>query len=221
MIDILGSLDDKIENNNKKAEYYEQSMQQYFTLMLAEQTEDWRESTLTKIATYTNGLAMQKYRPDGAEYLPVIKIKELSQGKSDENSEKASLFIDKRFIIDNGDIIFAWSGTLMVKIWCGGKGGLNQHLFKVTSSQYHSWFIYLWTKFHLEKFQNIAKGKAVTMGHIKREDLEKALVSIPVNTTMEKYDSLIKPLFDGIVEAHKENEKLNELKQLYLKKFFG
>ena len=221
MIDILGTLDEKIENNNKKAEYYEQLMSQYFVLMLAEQNENWEESTLTKIAIYTNGLAMQKYRPVGEEFLPVIKIKELSQGKPDSNSEKATPYLDERFIVNNGDIIFSWSGTLMVKIWCGGKGGLNQHLFKVTSSRYEPWFIYLWTKFHLEQFQNIAKGKAVTMGHIKREDLDKSSVYIPSSNAMEKYHSLISPLYKGIVETQIENLKLNELKQLYLKKFFG
>ena len=163
---------------------------------------------------------MQKFRPKSAEYLPVVKIKELSQGCVDSNSEQADVSIGDRFIIDDGDIIFAWSGTLMVKIWCGGKAGLNQHLFKVTSDKYSKWFVYLWTKYHLTKFQNIAKGKAVTMGHIKRDDLAKSLALIPTDAVLNKYESIISPLFDRIVLFHQENKALSLLKVQYLQHFF-
>ena len=221
VVDILGSIDEKIETNISLCNKYENLMQLYFEQMLSFQNESWEEENLTTIAEYTNGLAMQKYRPKGERFLPVIKIKELSQGKTDANTEKADVSIDSKFIIDNGDIIFAWSGTLMVKIWCGGKGGLNQHLFKVTSNKYPKWFVYLWTKYHLEKFQNIAKGKAVTMGHIKREDLTKSLVYIPDEKLYGDYDAKISPLFDRIVSLNIENKNLQKLKEKYLQKFFG
>ena len=211
MVDILGTLDDKIENNSKEIEEYEHLLELYFTQMLSEKTDEWDEQSLLDIAEYTNGLAMQKFRPRGSEYLPVVKIKELSQGRTDNNSEQADIAIGERFIIDDGDIIFAWSGTLMVKIWCGGKAGLNQHLFKVTSPKYSKWFIYLWTKYHLIKFQNIAKGKAVTMGHIKREDLANSVALIPTKDVLKKYESIISPLFDRIVLLHQENKTLFSL----------
>ncbi len=221
MIDILGTLDDKIENNTKIIEENEKLLELYFNKLLSEKTEEWKEVSLLDMADYTNGLAMQKFRPKGTEYLPVVKIKELSQGCIDANSEQADVSIGERFIIDDGDIIFAWSGTLMVKIWCGGKAGLNQHLFKVTSDKYSKWFIYLWTKYHLAKFQNIAKGKAVTMGHIKRDDLAKSLVIIPTNDITEKYNSIMTPLFERIISLHQENKKLSSLKTQYLQHFFG
>ncbi len=214
-------MDSKIENHTNLIAKYEELIELYFNELLTMQNESWSVSNLTSIAEYTNGLAMQKYRPKNKDYLPVIKIKELSQGCIDSNTEQADPLIDSKYIIDDGDIIFSWSGTLMVKIWCGGKGGLNQHLFKVTSSNYSKWFIYLWTKYHLNKFQNIAKGKAVTMGHIKREDLTKSLVYIPSGVLFEKYDKLIEPLFNKIIDSHICIRKLNELKDLYLKKFFG
>lgn len=196
-------------------------MELYFDNLLSEKSEDWEDASLLDIAEYINGLAMQKYRPKGAEYLPVVKIKELSQGHVDSNSEQADIAIDEKNIIDDGDVVFAWSGTLMVKIWCGGKAGLNQHLFKVTSQKYPAWFVYLWTKHHLIKFQNIAKGKAVTMGHIKREDLKNSDVFIPPNEDFIKYNDMIKPIFDKIIIMHQENRKISELKSLYLQKFFG
>ena len=221
MVDILGTLDEKIENNSKTIEEYEHLIELYFAKMLSEKTDEWNEQSLLDIAEYTNGLAMQKFRPRGSDYLPVVKIKELSQGRTDSNSEQADAAIGEKFIIDDGDIVFAWSGTLMVKIWCGGKAGLNQHLFKVTSVKYLKWFIYLWTKYHLVKFQNIAKGKAVTMGHIKRDDLAKSLALIPTDNVLKQYELIISPLFDKIVLLHKENKTLTSLKSQYLQQFFG
>ena len=221
MVDILGTLDDKIENNTKKAEEYEKMIELYFEQLLSEKTNEWNEQSLLDIAEYTNGLAMQKFRPRGIDYLPVVKIKELSQGRTDSNSEQADVAIGNKFIIDDGDIVFAWSGTLMVKIWCGGKAGLNQHLFKVTSEKYPKWFVYFWTKHHLIKFQNIAKGKAVTMGHIKRDDLAKSSAFIPPSNTFAQYDRIIAPIYERIVILQQENRKLMSLKSQYLQRFFG
>ena len=220
IVDILGTLDEKIENNERIIDYFESTMEILFLQMLNNQAGEWSKKSLTDIAEYTNGLAMQKHRPVGDFSLPVVKIRELSQGAIDSNSEMADPSIDKKFIIDDGDVIFAWSGTLLVKIWCGGKAGLNQHLFKVTSTQYPLWFIYLWTKQHLKKFQNIAQGKAVTMGHIKREDLEKSTVLIPSIEILNKYDDLIAPFYHKIVKIRQENRLLSNLKSLYLKQFF-
>lgn len=73
-------------------------------------------------------------------------IKELSQGFVDTNSERCDIDIKDSVTIYNGDVIFSWSATLLVKIWTGGNGGLNQHLFKVTSDEYPKWFYYYWTK---------------------------------------------------------------------------
>ena len=68
---------------------------------------------------------------------------------------------------------------MVVTVWTGGAGALNQHLFKVTSEAYPKWFIYHWTKHHLWEFQRIAAAKATTMGHIKRRHLSDALCAVP------------------------------------------
>ncbi|WP_410543940.1 restriction endonuclease subunit S [Xylanibacter rodentium] len=140
-------------------------------------------------------MAMQKFPATDIERsLPVLKIKELGQRKCDDCSDRCSDSIDADYIIDNEDIIFSWSGTLMVDVWCGGKCGLNQHLFKVTPlKNYPRWFVYYWTNRHLKKFKLIAKDKAVTMGHIRRGDLENAEVAIPTNQNLE---AMAKQLYD-------------------------
>ena len=178
----------------------------------------WRVASLSSIADYVNGLAMQKYRPEeGENGLPVLKIKELGQGSYDANSEYCSPSkIGDKYIINDGDIIFSWSGTLLVKIWCGGKCGLNQHLFVVVPNDYPRWFVYLWTKHHLDNFIRIAKDKAVTMGHIKRGELDKALVVIPSNDELQKIDALMKPIHQQYIQNELQSRRLAELRDTLL-----
>lgn len=175
--------------------------------------DGWKESSLLGIADYLNGLAMQKYRPkDNEQGLPVLKIKELRQGYCDFSSKLCSPSIKPEYIIHDGDVIFSWSGSLLVDLWCGGTCGLNQHLFKVTSSTYDKWFYYAWTKYHLQKFAAIAADMATTMGHIKREELSKAEVLIPSQSDYNRIGSLLAPLYELVISNRIENRKLASLR---------
>lgn len=179
----------------------------------------WRKGNLLDIANYLNGLAMQKFRPHGHEIgLPVLKIKELRQGSCDDSSELCSLSIKPEYIIHNGDVVFSWSGSLLVDIWCGGTCGLNQHLFKVTSDVYDKWFYYLWTAHHLARFIAIAADKATTMGHIKREELAKAEVLIPCEEDYTSFNSIMQPIFELIISNRIESRKLAALRDELLPK---
>ena len=183
---------------------------------------DCTVGNLTDIASYLNGLAMQKYRPTANDTgIPVLKIKELGQGKVDKHSDQCSENIDSQYKVDNGDVIFSWSGTLMVKIWCGGECGLNQHLFKVTSEKYPKWFYYFWTLHHLKKFIHIAQDKAVTMGHIKRSELEKSEVLIPSNKKLIEIDKIISPLLAKIIALQTECRNLTALRDTLLPKLMS
>ena len=217
---ILSSLDDKIELNRRINGNLEQQAQTLFNHYFIERPDllgKYKISNLTGIANYLNGLAMQKFRPQIEENgIPVLKIKELGQGYTDASSDICSENIADGYKVHNGDVIFSWSGTLMVKIWCGGLCGLNQHLFKVTSEIYPKWFYYFWTKHHLNKFIRIAQDKAVTMGHIKRSDLEASEILIPQMDILAKLDAIINPLFSQIIEMKCENRNLATIRDILL-----
>ena len=149
----------------------------------------WEIKTLDAIAQFLNGLALQKYPPKDNGHLPVIKIAELRRGIT-EKSGKASLEIPEEYVIEDGDVLFSWSGSLVNCIWCGGKGALNQHLFKVTSEDYPKWFYYQWINYHLPNFQALAASKATTMGHIKRQHLTEALVIVPDEKILSAIDKV-------------------------------
>ena len=222
---FLAAIDDKIALNAKINDNLYAQVKAIFSenfLNLDFLPDGWKTGNLLDIADYLNGLAMQKYRPkDGETGLPVLKIKELRQGICDASSELCSPSIKSEYIIHDGDIIFSWSGSLLVDIWCGGTCGLNQHLFKVTSNNYDKWFYYLWTAHHLDRFIAVAADKATTMGHIKREELEKAEVIIPSKCDYKRISTLIKPLFDLIISNRIENRKLTALRNTLLPKIMS
>lgn len=230
---ILSSLDRKIELNNKINADLEEMAQAIFKNWFVDFEpfkdgkfvdselgmipEGWKVGTLTEIASYMNGLAMQKFPPENNEdSLPVLKIKELGQGFCGTDSDRCSCNIKDECRIHNGDVIFSWSGTLLVDVWCGGDCGLNQHLFKVTSKDYPKWFYYYWTKHHLQEFIHIAKDKAVTLGHIKRGHLEEAMVAIPDNDSMEKAHELFEPILSKMISLRLENSRLSTLRDTLL-----
>ena len=222
---ILKSIDDKIQLNNQINHNLHNLAQELFNNNIAEnacRSSGWKSASLLDIAEYLNGLAMQKYPAINGEFsLPVLKIKELGQQACDANSDRCTESIPEQFVVKDGDIIFSWSGTLLVDFWCGGKCGLNQHLFKVSSDMYPNWFVYFWTKHHLDRFIRIAKDKAVTMGHIKRGDLGKAEVVIPEDAVMEKLNGEIEPLISECIERRIENRKLQSIRNSLLPKLMS
>lgn len=222
---MLGSIDDKIEENERINNNLEQQAQAIFAnefLSLDTLPEGWKQASLIDIADYLNGLAMQKYRPTADESgIPVLKIKELRQGCCDDNSELCSPSIKSDYIIHDGDVIFSWSGSLLVDLWCGGICGLNQHLFKVTSSKYDKWFYYAWTKHHLDRFVAVAADKATTMGHIKRDELAKAEVLIPNEADYNRIGALLQPIYEMIISNRIENKKLAATRDTLLPKLMN
>ena len=120
----MRALDKKIELSNKINEnLYAQAKAIFYKSFINIDTipDGWKKGNLLDVANYLNGLAMQKYRPEEDENgFPVLKIKELRQGSCDSSSELCSPNIKSEYIVRDGDVIFSWSGSLLVDIWCGG-----------------------------------------------------------------------------------------------------
>ncbi len=175
----------------------------------------WQVEALDDIAEFLNGLALQKFPPTGVNDLPVIKIAQLRKGDT-IGADLAAGSIKPDFVIQNGDVLFSWSGSLEVEIWCGGVGALNQHLFKVSSSRFDKWFYYLWTKHHLESFRQIAASKATTMGHIQRGHLSSAKVNVPNESVLKVANALFTPLVERIVQNALQANTLASLRDTLL-----
>ena len=219
---VLSSLDDKIDLLHRQNQTLEAMAATLFRQWFVEEAgEDWAERPLSSIANFLNGLACQKYPPKNElEKLPVLKIRELSGGIS-EASDWATSDVKPEYIVEAGDVIFAWSASLMVKVWDGERCVLNQHLFKVTSDEFPKWFYLMWCKHHLAEFISISASHATTMGHIKRSDLDTAMVSVPSPDELKAMSEQMTPLLDRQIAIARQIRTLSILRDTLLPKLMS
>ncbi len=245
---VLGALDDKIELNRRMNATLEAMARALFqswfvdfdpvrakldgrppAALFPEHLEEtalghtpkgWEVRSLDKTAHYLNGLALQKYPPGDGHTLPVIKIAQLRKGDS-IGADRCNTDLPPNYIVQDGDVLFSWSGSLEVELWCSGPGALNQHLFKVTSPEFPKWFYYLWTLYHLDEFRLIAADKATTMGHIQRGHLTAAKVLIPPRPLLDAMTRTMTPLIDQLIANRIQSRTLATLRDTLLPKLLS
>jgi len=225
---VLGALDDKVELSRRMSETLEGLSRMIFHGWMGNPQEDfnmrdpmWTQKPLDEIAVFLNGAACQRFpTTDDNASLPVIKIRELRQGITSQ-SDRVTAAIPKKWHIQDGDVVFSWSGTLLAKIWTGGEAALNQHLFKVTSEEFPKWFYFHWVLRHLDGFRNIAADKATTMGHIRRHHLSEAICLVPDADSLENMGRVLEPLFDRQVLCELEARTLAEVRDALLPKLIS
>ena len=230
---ILSSLGDKIELNRKMSQIleeigkalfkhwfvdfefpngegkpYKSSGGEMVNSEFGEIPREWEVKSLDEIAVFLNGLVCQKYPPtDKTDSLPVIKIAELRRGFT-ESSDKASSKVEEKYHVNNGDVLFSWSGSLELCLWQYDIGILNQHLFKVTSENFPKWLYYFWILEYLPEFRTIASGKATTMGHIQRKHLTNAKVLVPDEPSFDLMSLVMSPVIEKIITNSREINSL-------------
>lgn len=233
---VLGALDDKIEVNRRMARTLEAAARAIFESWfvrfehpggkapaprlvdspMGPIPEGWTVRPLDTLARFLNGLALQKFPPkDGEPTLPVIKIAQLRKGDT-VGADQANTEIAADYVVSDGDMLFSWSGSLECVLWTGGPGALNQHLFKVTSTEFPQWFLYLWVQQHLPEFRHIAAAKATTMGHIQRHHLTQALVAVPPAAVLAEMDRTLGPMLDAIPQRLIQARTLAEARDALL-----
>lgn len=172
----------------------------------------WKVESLDEKIIYLNGLALQKFPAQGkSSDLPVLKIAQLRAGRTDP-SVLANVDAKPSYKIQDGDVIFSWSGTLEVLLWMGGECALNQHLFKVYSDSHPKWLCYLGTLHHLAEFRSVAESKQTTMGHIQRKHLSDAKICLPPAASVEKMHEVFHPIIETIINNAVAARKLGEVR---------
>lgn len=234
LAEILMKLDDKIELNLQMNQALEAMAQALFKEWFVNFNfpnfdgelenglpKGWKHEPMDENIEFLNGLALQKFPPlNEVDFLPVIKIRELKQGFTNA-TDKASSELPEKYVIYDGDILFSWSGSLEVVLWCEGKGALNQHLFKVSSTVYPKWFYFFWVREYLPLYKSIAEGKATTMGHIQRRHLTDTIINVPNKELMILADSILSPILDKIQENKIQIQSLTQTRDTLLPKLMS
>lgn len=137
--------------------------------------EDWVEATLGDVANFVNGYPFKPEHLNGSQ-LPVIRIKQLLDGNSEVDYTDIS--VPEKNLIQDGDLIFSWSGTLASRFWNRGPAVLNQHLFRVTPNEGSDLgWVHLALDHAIEDL--LTKTHGTTMKHITKKVLESHQVARP------------------------------------------
>ena len=240
---VLSAIDKKIDNNNNINDYLEEMAKTIYDYWFVQYDfpdengkpykssggkmqnisdfgiapSDWKTGNLYDIASFINGLACQKYRPNENESsLPVIKIREMHEGIS-VDSERVKADLPQNNIVNTGDILFSWSASLEVQRWAGTTGGLNQHIFKVIPNDgYTSSYVYHQLKAYVVKFIQMAEARKTTMGHITSDHLKQSVIVLPPENVIRKFSNSVDMIHAEVSRINMENQKLCQIRDWLL-----
>src|SRR5947199_3751064 len=114
--------------------------------------------------------------------LPIVRIQNLNNPDAPFNYYEGQL--PEKFLLDDGDLLFAWSGTpgtsFGAHIWRRGKAWLNQHIFKVhfDDKQFDKRYLQLAINRNLEQYIRAAHGGA-GLAHITKGRFEESSLPCP------------------------------------------
>lgn len=194
---------------------------------LGEIPEGWSVLPLYDTAEYINGSAFKaKDFSSNQTGLPIIKISELKQGVSSTTKFTAKT-VDDKYLIQDGSILYSWSGSpetsLEVFKWFGGKGWLNQHIFKLNfSGSQNKYFTYFLLKKLKPLLVSTAKQKQTTgLGHITIADMKRIKVTYPDSLVMACFSMLIAPIYEQSSVVSRESTSLALLRDTLLPKLLS
>ncbi|MDK8811616.1 hypothetical protein QP976_01205 [Corynebacterium striatum] len=175
----LRALDDKISTNRDLISRIDGLLD---ALWLKELALSNVSASLSSLASFINGRAFTKGASGTGRV--VVRIAEMNSGIG-SRTVYSDIDAAPDNVVDPGELLFSWSGTLMTKRWPYDQAIVNQHIFKVVpNGQLDLWALRQAIDAQLEYFRMIAAGKATTMGHIKRGDLDQE-VEVPAQMSEE------------------------------------
>jgi len=188
---------------------------------------EWKYRSLYSCAQYINGAAFRSsdFSPDWSG-LPIIKIAELKKGIT-AKTKFTSKELKSKYLLNNGDILFSWSGSpktsLDVFLWSGGPAWLNQHIFRVIPNRsIERSFIYSLLRYLKPTFIEIARNKQTTgLGHVTMRDMKDLQVVLPPDEILEAFHRIAGPLLDRVYCNMVESHTLTQLRDTLLPKLIS
>ncbi len=225
---ILSAYDDLLENNLKRIKLLEEAAQNIYEEWFVnfrfpgyENVEfvdgfpkEWDKIAFSNCAVYTNGFA---FKPEhhSNKGIPIVKIKELKTGVLDDTPRYSGIDVPKKYLFNNGTILFSWSADIDVYWWAGGEALLNQHLFIVQpKDEIEKTHFFYSLKNSINIFRSRANG--ATMKHIKRSELDNVFYWKPSKEITKSFNLIIEPILWQVLKLTQQNEKLNEARTLLL-----
>lgn len=184
--------------------------------------EGWAYEPLLDLAEWVNGAAYKNMHfSDAPDALPVIKIAELKNGVTG-NTQRTATDLGPRYLINDGELLFSWSGnpdtSIDTFLWTGGKAWLNQHIFAVRQNGKRSKpYLHALLKFLKPEFAELARNKQTTgLGHVTKADMQRMMVCAASPEVHQAFDRLIEPIFNQALGLQTETRTLAKTRDLLL-----
>ena len=177
--------------------------------------------TLGTVATYINGRAFKPSEWEKAG-MPIIRIQNLTSENAPYNYSKG--IFEEKYIVHNGDLLFAWSASLGAHIWKGQDAWLNQHIFKVLPKEGidRDYLYYFLLAVVAELY---AKTHGSGMVHITKAPFMNTPIPVPSLPEQQRIVSRIEELFSqldaGVETLKKTKAQLAVYRQAVLKEAFA
>ena len=230
---ILSRYDYLIENYQKQIKLLEEAAQRLYkewfvdlhfpghenTKIVDGVPEGWEKKPISQLGEYLNGFAFKPsdWQESGK---PIIKIKEMGNGVSNDTPRNNGERVPVKYLVKTGDLLFSWSATLMVIVWSGEEGWLNQHLFKVSPAKgIGREFLLQSISNTIEEFQNLTTGS--TMKHIQRNKLNQVFTNVPNDEIMALYSNLAESMRNQILHLSSQIRLLTEARDRLLPKLMS
>ena len=169
---------------------------------------DWSMVTIGDTCDLVNGRAFKPadWESSSSGGLPIVRIQNLNNPESTYNYYSGE--VKDRYIIEEGELLFSWSGSrgtsFGAHIWKGGKAVLNQHIFRVGFEKTHATKMYL---LHIlnravnQVEQNLHGG--VGLVHITKGNLERIQIPLP---SLEIQEALVAEIEaeQALVDSNRE-----------------
>jgi type I restriction enzyme S subunit len=206
----LGSLDDKIESNQRLIGLIPQIIRARIDAAIGDDAESVSVSSL---ASFVNGGAYTKGASGNGRM--VLRIAELNSGTGG-STVYSDIDVPDNKTARPGDILMSWSGSLGVYRWFRDEAIVNQHIFKVIPTGYPAWLVFDRLDAVMPVFRGIAQDKATTMGHIQRGHLDGIDVVVPNRDEIDALNAALAPLWRRLLLAERENVRLAALRDTLL-----
>ena len=144
----------------------------------------WNTSKLKYLGQYINGYA---FKPEewGSKGVPIIRIQDLTGSNDNPNYFEGQ--IDKKYWVENGDILISWAATLDAFIWNKGNGWLNQHIFKaVPNRRIINYDFFFWMIKESMKNMNNDNKHGIFMQHVTLSVFNNFTIPMPPLAEQER-----------------------------------
>lgn len=226
MVDILGTLDETIENNEYLIQKIEEKvLLEYDRINSFEPLSeivmsDCFDITIGKTPPRKESHWFTKNSTD-VKWLSISDLGKSSVFCFDTSERITPEGISKYNVkvVPKNTVVLSFKLTVGKVAITGCDMATNEAIAHFNSSN-HSLLEYLYCYLKRYNFDTLGNTSSIATA-VNSKTIKAMHFFIPDDTMLENFHHKTLPLFENIRQLLIENQKLNELKQLYLKKFFG